>query len=131
MWRTYMKLTKCLTRPRMKEGRTNYVKSCQECEMYKVQYKQPTDQVVLPEHPKTLFKVVQLDYLKVKKRHKGVKMTRSFLLGVDECTCMVTARAGKEDANTMNFLLSIEVYCHMKTIISDSGPAFSSRKLKG
>lgn len=49
-WRAYMKLTKRFTWPHMKDDTRLYIKSCHECQMYKVKYRQPTDQMTLPEH---------------------------------------------------------------------------------
>lgn len=54
--------------------------------MYKVKHKQPTDQMVLPEHSKIPFEGVHLDFAEVKKKSEGVKRTQAFLLCIDECT---------------------------------------------
>lgn len=93
-----MKFTKHFTWPRIKEDTKNYVKSYHECQMYKVKYKQPNYQMVLPEHSKIPLEVVHLDFEELKKRSEGVKK-----LGIDRRTRMVTSRAGKENADSLIF----------------------------
>lgn len=104
--------------------------SCHERQMWAVKYRQPTDQMVLPDHSMTPFEVVHLAFAEVQRKSEGVKRAQAFLLGIDECTRMATARAGEEDANSMISLLSGDVYRQVKVIVSQNGPVFRSHKLK-
>lgn len=53
-WRTYMKLTKRFSWPRMKQETKEYVLSCHTCKINKVKFKQPTQKMlyhnILPHH---------------------------------------------------------------------------------
>lgn len=128
-WRTYNKLVKRFTWPHMKKDVSQYVRSCHVCQVHKVKYKQPTDTMILPCHSNVPFEVVHLDFAELNKKREGVRKTQAFLLAIDECTRMVAARAGKEDANSVITLLERDMFRTTRTIVCDNGPAFKSEKL--
>lgn len=128
-WRTYGKLLKRFKWPGMKNDIRTYIRTCHECQTNKVKYKQPTDVMITTDYSSVPFDVVHLDFAELKKKGEGVRKTQAFLLAIDECTRMVTARAGKEDANSIMALLKAECFRNTKTLVCDNGPAFRSTKL--
>lgn len=130
IWRTYRKISKRFTWPRLKHDVTSYVRSCDRCQKYKVKYNQRTDVMTLPEHSNSPFEIVHLDFAELKKKAEGVKKTQAFLLAVDECTRMVATRPGGEDSNSVIALLERGIFADTKIIVCDNGPAFTSKRLK-
>lgn len=128
-WRTYNKLVKRFKWPGMKDDVRSYIRSCHLCQTNKVKFKQPTDIMITTEHSNVPFEVIHLDFAELKKKGEGVKKTQAFLLAIDECTRMVTARAGREDANSVMTLLKADCFKHTKVLVCDNGPAFRSTKL--
>lgn len=124
-----MKLTKRFTWPGMKEDTKRYVQSCHECQINKVKFKQPTQQMVLPRHSTTPFEVIHMDFAELRKKSENVKKTRAFLLCVDECTRMVAAKAGKQDTNSVISFLNRKMFENVKVLVTDNGPAFRSHQL--
>lgn len=66
--------------------------------------------MTLPEHSKTPFEVLHLEFAVIKKNSEGVKKTQAFLLCIDECTRMVAAKPDGEDASSMISLLNRDMY---------------------
>lgn len=128
-WRTYNKLLKRFTWPSMKDDIRNYIRTCHLCQVNKVKFKQATDVMITPKHSRIPFEVIHLDFAELKKKGEGTKKTQAFLLSIDECTRMITAKAGKEDANSVIALLQAQCFQNTKTIVCDNGPAFRSKKL--
>ncbi|XP_064469869.1 uncharacterized protein LOC135384601 [Ornithodoros turicata] len=129
--RTYHKINKRFTWPRMKQDVKEYVRSSDRCQLYKFKYCQRTDEIFLPDHWDKPFKVVHMDFAELKKKAEGVRKTQSFLLAVDQCTRMVATRPGGEDSNSVITLMERQMFIIAKTkvIVCDNGPAFISKRL--
>uniref|UniRef100_A0A6G5AJQ7 Putative tick transposon n=1 Tax=Rhipicephalus microplus TaxID=6941 RepID=A0A6G5AJQ7_RHIMP len=114
----------------MKEDVQRYAQSCHQCQVHKAKYLQRTDEMVLPQHSNVPFEVIHLDFAELKKKAAGVRRTQSFLVAIDQCTRIVAARPGREDANSVIALLSRQMFKNTKIVISDNGPAFRSQCLQ-
>lgn len=129
-WHTYNKLLQRFRWHHMKEDVWTYVKSCHLCQVHKAKYHQRTDEMVIQKHSGNPFETIHLDFAELKKKSTGVLKTQSFLVCIDQCTRMVAARPGKEDANSVISLLERDIFKPVKIIISDNGPAFISKRLR-
>lgn len=114
----------------MNEDVQRYAQSCHQCQVHKAKYLQRTDEMILPQHSDVPFEVIHLDFAELKKKAAGVRRTQSFLVAIDQCTRIVAARPGREDANSVIALLSREMFKNTKIVISDNGPAFLSQRLQ-
>lgn len=129
-WRTYNKISKRFTWKNMKSDISAYVSSCEICQLHKAKYRQASDTMVLPSHSTVPFETIHLDFAELKKKGEGVSRTQAFLVAIDQCTRMVAARAGREDAESVIALMDRDIFRNTKTVISDNGPAFRSRRLR-
>lgn len=91
--------------------------------------KQATDGMTTPKYSKERLEVVHLYFAELRRKCEGVRKTQA-LLFIDECTRMVAARVGREDANGVVTLLNHGTLKNVKVIKLDNGPAFRSKKLE-
>ncbi|XP_064475394.1 uncharacterized protein LOC135389259 [Ornithodoros turicata] len=107
-----------------------YETTCHACQIYKAKFHRREDTMILPQQSNIPFHVVHLDFAELRKKGEGVRRTQAFLLAIDQCTRMLAARPGREDAHSVIALLEQDMYRNTSVIISDNGPAFRSRKLQ-
>lgn len=72
------------------------------------------------------FKVVNADFAELSMKGEGRAKIQS-LLAIVQCTAVVAALPGREDANGVITLLSRDIFKDLKKIISDKEPAFKSK----
>ncbi|CAB0004062.1 unnamed protein product [Nesidiocoris tenuis] len=82
--RTYMKLKSRFQWPKMKESILQYVRSCHVCQLTKFRFRPKPDTMVIPIRAKTPFEHIHIDFGELSKKKVGQKMTKSFLIAIDE-----------------------------------------------
>ena len=107
-----------------------YVASCEICQKVKAKFTSTSSPLHLSEQSKIPFDTIHLDYAELKKKSEVNRSTRSFLVMVDEATRTVDAVPAKE--NTESVITAVEnhpKFSKAKTIITDCGTCFTSKKL--
>lgn len=102
-WRTYWKLTQRFTWKNIKDDVANYERMCHVCQINKAKYRPRGDEMVMLEYSDIPFKTIHLDFAEIKKA--GQRKTQAFLIAIDECTHIVTAKAGREGTNSVISLM--------------------------
>ena len=129
IWRTYLKIAKRFTWPRMRKEIDLYVRSCDTCQRNKAKFRpKPDEMVILPDVPP--MHTVHVDFAEMAKKREGVKRTKSFLVAIDRNTRYAFAKACGEKASDVIRLLSQKAFENTQVVISDRARVFESKELR-
>lgn len=131
MLRTYLKIRSRFYWPGLKQDVIKYVRSCHDCQINKSKFKPRPDIMILPNHAKVPYETVHLDFGELQKKGEGRKLTKSFIVLVDESTRYVDVKAMNESSRSViNFLKSRPYLSKIKKIVVDNGKGFDSKDMK-
>lgn len=130
IWRTYLKISKRFHWPKLRSEVTDYVKSCETCQLRKAEFKPRPDKLGLRPNDDPPMHTIHLDFAESSKKSGPGSETRAFLVAIDRNTRFAAPRPGDQNAQAIVDLLGNRISRNTKRIISDHTKVFKSARLR-
>jgi transposase InsO family protein len=130
IWRTYLKISKRFSWPKLKHDVTAYVRSCPMCQKNKAKFRPKADRLCFRANDEPPMHTVHLDFAELSKTSGPGTKTRAFLVAIDRNSRFAVSRAGRENADAVIDLLSQKVFEKTRVVVSDHARVFESKKFR-